>query len=63
MNKRIKSVEKEDRKDISSYLATLTDGSQIGVEAKSKAEATKQVEEFLESEDGKRFYPAKKDNK
>lgn len=54
---RIKTIEKDDRKDISNYTAILDDGSTVSVEAKSKDEATKKVEEFLESEDGKLLHP------
>lgn len=54
---RIKSLEKEDRKDISNYIATLEDGSTISVEAKSKSEAEKLVEDFLNTDDGKVLHP------
>ena len=47
----IKSIEKEDRKDISNYIATLEDGRTIGIEAKSKEEAKKKIEEHLKSLD------------
>ncbi len=45
----IKSIKKEDRKDISNYIATLEDGSTIGIEAKSKEEAEKKIKEHLKS--------------
>jgi len=45
----IKSIEKENRKDISNYIATLEDGRTIGIEAKDKAEAEKKIKEHLES--------------
>lgn len=47
----IKSIKKEDRKDISNYIATLENGSTIGIEAKSKEEAEKKILEFLKTED------------
>jgi len=45
----IKSIEKEDRKDISNYIATLEDGSTIGIEASSKKEAEEKIKKHLES--------------
>ena len=47
----IKSIEKEDRKDISNYIATLEDGRTIGIEAKSKEEAEKKIVEHLKTLD------------
>jgi len=47
----IKSVEKEDRKDISNYIVTLENGSTIGIEAKSKDEASKKAKELLKNKD------------
>lgn len=44
---KIKSIKKEDRKDISNYIATLESGETIGVEAKSKEEAEKKILEAL----------------
>lgn len=46
---KIKSIKKEDRKDISNYIATLEDGSTIGIEAKSKEEAEEKIKKHLES--------------
>lgn len=49
MNSNIKSIKKEDRKDISNYIVTFEDSSTIGIEAKSKEEAEKKILEHLES--------------
>ncbi len=45
----IKSIEKEDRKDISNYIATLENGNTIGVEAESESEARRKILLHLET--------------
>lgn len=48
---KIKSIKKEDRKDISNYIATLEDDSIIGIEASTKKEAEKKILEFLKKQE------------
>jgi len=48
-NTEIKSIKKEDRKDISNYIATLEDGSTIGIEASSKKEAEEKIKKHLKT--------------
>jgi len=44
----IVSIKKENRKDISNWIATLDNGSTVGTEAKTEEQARKQVEEAIE---------------
>ena len=47
---KIDKLEKDDsRKDISNYVATLEDGSTIGIEAKSAEEAREKLAEHYEA--------------
>jgi hypothetical protein len=48
-DKVIVKIEKEDREDISNYIATLENGETIGIEAKSKSEARRKITLHLEA--------------
>lgn len=49
----IKSIVKEDRKDISIYTATLSDESTVAIEADTKAEAEQKFEAWLEEQESR----------